>query len=86
MGHCGGGQGASNIGNQGPSSWTTDPSGNVLMAIVKWVEEGIAPEYVEGAKFKNSTVGLSSGIDYTRQHCKYPLRNFYSDGKWECVE
>ncbi|KAJ5495529.1 feruloyl esterase B-1 [Penicillium diatomitis] len=86
MGHCSTGAGASSIG-QGLGTFAgNDPQDNVLLAMVRWVEEGIAPEYVRGTKFNGTTV------EYRRKHCKYPKRNKYvgpgpyeDEDAWECV-
>lgn len=90
MGHCTGGLGASAIGNRGPNTASTDPAQNVLTAMVQWVEEGVAPEAVVGSRFRNGTKAL--GVEYTRSHCKYPLRNvlvqggnFTTQSDWQCV-
>ena len=90
-GHCSGGSGASVIGQQLGSVESLDPSENVLMAVVDWVENGNAPETIIGTKWVNGTQSL--GVDYKRAHCKYPKRNVYKgegDPKaiesWECVE
>lgn len=89
MGHCGGGDGAYGIGNGYDTLAGTEPEDNVLMAMVKWVEDGVAPEVVRGAKFEN---GTGSNVEYWRRHCRYPKRNvFKGDGDykdenaWECV-
>jgi len=92
MAHCGGGPGASRIGNQARNSaGSLDPEDNVLMAMVSWVEEGVAPEVVVGTRYKNGTTA-GSGVDYKRRHCKWPARNVYKgvgDYKdplnWECI-
>ena len=69
-----------------------DPQENVLMAMVRWVEEGVAPEMVRGTKFVNDTVGM--GVDFKRAHCKYPARNIFVGGaggnwkdwtQWKCI-
>ncbi|KAH8897927.1 tannase and feruloyl esterase [Thozetella sp. PMI_491] len=90
MGHCGGGPGAHAIGNQKGNSASLDPDENVLMAIVRWVEEGIAPDRVIGTAYVNGTA--SAGVDYKRAHCRWPYRNVYpgiGDPKdlnsWHCV-
>jgi feruloyl esterase len=61
------------------------------MAMVRWVEEGVAPEVVVGTRFKNGTTA-GSGVDYKRRHCKWPKRNVYKgvgDYKdplnWDCI-
>lgn len=89
MGHCQLGPGAWEIG-QGAPAPSKDPDANVLMAIVRWVEEGVAPETVMGTKYVNDTAAL--GVALERKHCRYPYRNVYG-GKgdptrpesWECV-
>ncbi|GIK07077.1 tannase and feruloyl esterase [Aspergillus viridinutans] len=89
MAHCSGGDGAYGIGN-GLSTYNgAEPENNVLMAIVQWVEKGIAPEFIRGAKFSN---GVGSSVEYTRSHCRYPRRNVYKgpgnysdENAWECV-
>jgi feruloyl esterase len=89
-GHCGGGDGAHAVGQGLGEVNNYDPSDNVLMALVDWVENGNAPETIVGTKFVNDTQSL--GIDFQRAHCKFPKRNQYK-GKgnpdviesWECV-
>lgn len=90
MAHCGGGPGASNIGNSERSLATLDPNENVLMAMVRWVEEGHAPDTVTGTAYVNGT--KSQGVAFKRKHCKWPLRNEYqghgdpnSELSWTCV-
>ncbi|KAM0327133.1 hypothetical protein ACHAQA_006264 [Verticillium albo-atrum] len=91
MMHCFDGPGANNIGNGGFSPPASlDPEENVLMAMVRWVEEGIAPESVVGTAFVNRT--QSAGVDYKRRHCRYPARTMYKGpgspkdiDSWECV-
>ncbi|KAJ2904929.1 tannase and feruloyl esterase [Zalerion maritima] len=89
MGHCGGGDGAYAVGNTAAGYWTDDEDGNMLMAMVRWVEEGVAPEWVEGAK-----LGDDGSVEWRRRHCKYPKRNVFVGGEggdsedpdlWECV-
>ncbi|KAH8204874.1 hypothetical protein TruAng_000913 [Truncatella angustata] len=90
MGHCTGGLGASAIGNRGPNAASLDPAENVLTAMMQWVEEGVAPNAVIGSRFQNGTKAL--GVEYTRSHCKFPLRNvlkpggnYTNQGDWQCV-
>lgn len=89
MGHCNGGDGAYGIGS-GYKTYNSDrPENNVLEAMVKWVEEGVAPETIQGAKFAD---GPGSKVQYTRKHCRYPRRNVYNgpgnytdENSWQCV-
>jgi len=93
MGHCGTGPGATFIGNQEASLASLDPDENVLMAMVRWVEKGVAPDTITGTKFVNDTAAL--GVDFKRAHCRYPFRNVYvgppgGDGwknasNWNCT-
>ncbi|KAJ5716181.1 hypothetical protein N7493_008092 [Penicillium malachiteum] len=89
MAHCGDGNGAYGIG-QGSSTYaSSDPESNVLMAMVKWVEEGIPPETIRGAKFED---GVGTPVEYWRKHCRWPRRNVFKgpgnytdENSWECV-
>ena len=90
MGHCSGGPGATFIGQERTSTASLDPDQNVLTAVVRWVEEGHAPESILGTAFVNGAAG--GQVAFRRRHCKYPLRNTYT-GKgnpndpdsWKCV-
>jgi feruloyl esterase len=68
MFHCNSGPGAWMIG-QGSSSLPFDREHNVLAAIIDWVEQGVAPETIEGTKYNNDVEAL--GVAYTRRHCRY---------------
>lgn len=92
MAHCSSGPGAFDIGNRylGRPDGVSEPGNNVLEAIVAWVENGEAPEYIEGIKWVNNTA--AAGEQFRRRHCRYPRRNVYTgsgngtdeDG-WNCV-
>ncbi|KAF5379319.1 hypothetical protein D9757_007683 [Collybiopsis confluens] len=81
MSHCATGPGAWQIGQSlaGASgnltAETLDPDRNVLSAVVRWVEEGIAPETILGTKYVNDSASL--GVELSRRHCRYPTRNVY---------
>jgi feruloyl esterase len=89
MSHCALGDGPAAIG-QGSSTYAgSDPEDNVLMAMVRWVEEGVAPETIRGTKF---TDGVGSEVEYRRKHCRYPRRNVHvgpgnytDEDSWKCV-
>jgi feruloyl esterase len=89
-GHCGGGDGAHAIGQGLGEINGYEPSHNVLMALVDWVENGNAPETLIGTKFVNDTEAL--GVEFERAHCKFPKVNQYQGGNpdvvesWECVD
>ncbi|TDZ14592.1 putative feruloyl esterase B-2 [Colletotrichum orbiculare MAFF 240422] len=90
MNHCSGGPGATFIGNKPNAVAGYEPEGNVLSAIVEWVEKGVAPDHVLGTAFVNQT--KDAGVAFTRKHCKYPARNVYkgtgdpnAPDSWSCV-
>ncbi|KAJ4017795.1 tannase [Fusarium irregulare] len=88
-GHCSGGDGANRIGNNMANLGGKTAENNVLKAIVKWVEEGVAPDTITGQRFAN---GAPDGkLEYERRHCRYPYRNVWDrkgDPKdpdsWKC--
>ena len=89
-GHCNGGDGADIFGNTYGAAASDEPSQNVLMAIVDWVENGNAPEAIIGTKWVNGTQSL--GVDYKRAHCKWPGSNHYNgtgdpkdSASWSCI-
>ncbi|TID27965.1 hypothetical protein E2P81_ATG00720 [Venturia nashicola] len=73
MYHCSGGPGATTIG-QSASNLPYEPRSNVLAALVNWVENGEAPEEIEGTKMSD---GLDANVLFKRRHCRYPKRNMY---------
>lgn len=91
MGHCTGGPGATFIGQNIDANFTNNPDGNVLTAMVRWVEEGVAPDTILGTAYVNETAA-SGEIAFQRRHCKYPARTVYSGSgdptlpdSWTCA-
>ncbi|KAL8401160.1 hypothetical protein RB596_008088 [Gaeumannomyces avenae] len=82
MDHCGGGPGAWVLGQGGNAAGVFDPESNVLAAVVRWVENGTAPETITGTKYVADDP--SRGIDFQRAHCRYPLEQTYTGSGWEC--
>jgi feruloyl esterase len=89
MGHCGGGPGASMIGQGHTGVATEDPNGNVLKAIVRWVEEGIAPDTILGSKMVE---GSKTEVKFQRKHCRFPRHPSYGGSgdpgeaeSWTCI-
>ncbi len=89
MFHCNSGPGAWMVGQSGSGSTGFDPENNVLAAMVRWVEEGIAPDTILGTKFLNDLA--ANGVERSRRHCRFPYRNTYVGGNaslpqsWECM-
>ncbi|KAJ3783996.1 Tannase/feruloyl esterase [Lentinula aff. detonsa] len=82
LGHCRGGDGAWAIGQTLRNiekiqldKEFLDPDRNVLTSMIRWVEEGKAPDTLFGRKYVNDSMAL--GIQSSRRHCRYPLRNQY---------
>lgn len=72
MFHCNGGPGAWAFGQGGGAPAKGVPftsENNVLAAVVRWVEDGAAPETIEGLKFRDDNA--DSGISFRRNHCRY---------------
>ncbi|EXJ88746.1 feruloyl esterase [Capronia coronata CBS 617.96] len=90
MAHCGGGPGATFIGNTAHNTASLEPDENVLSAMVRWVEEGIAPNTIQGTAYINGT--KNAGFDFKRRHCRWPYHNMFKgpgnwkdENNWECL-
>jgi len=75
MHHCGGGPGPCHIG-QGISSLTEDSEHNIFRSLVKWVEEGIAPEQIIGSAYDGN-----GALRFRRPIYPYPLFPHYIEGE-----
>lgn len=87
MGHCGSGDGAVYIGQSEDTYLASEPENNLLLALVDWVENGNAPDYVRGAASDDGETAT-----FFRRHCRYPRRNKYvgpgnytDEDAWQCV-
>ena len=59
------------IGQGGGASAAGIPfeaANNVLAALVEWVENGDAPDTIEGTKFGDDIVTM--GVTFQRRHCR----------------
>lgn len=68
MGHCGGGSGATSFGNQGAPPPVVDADHDLLAALDRWVERGVAPDRIVAARV------VSGVVTRTRPLCPYPRR------------
>ncbi|KAJ6529801.1 tannase and feruloyl esterase [Mycena capillaripes] len=78
MGHCFGGLGPTLFG-QGIVPGTNavnDSDHNILLALVDWVEGGVAPATIVG----------SDGNGAERTHCRYPMRSVWNGTVFVCQE
>jgi feruloyl esterase len=73
MGHCYGGTGPTSISN-GIGSDPVDPRHDLLLALERWVEQGIAPEMFVGT----GKVPADPGETVSRPICPYPKTALYA--------
>lgn len=71
MFHCNSGPGAWVFGQGGGAAAEVpfESANNVLAALIKWVEGGVAPDTIDGTKYGNDTVKL--GVSFQRRHCRF---------------
>jgi phage gp29-like protein len=74
MGHCAGGLGPTSFGQSNGLNLVNDSSHNILLAMVDWVEGGIAPATIIGSDTANAT----------RTHCRYPMRSVFNGTVFVC--
>ena len=76
MGHCAGGIGPNTFGNGGRSaaSPTADPDRDVVAALERWVERGVAPDRI----IASGTQGGDASKPMTRPLCPYPQTARYN--------
>jgi hypothetical protein len=77
MQHCGGGPGATNIG-QSDAGAANDSQHNARVALENWVEQGTAPNSLTATKNAGDDPG--GLVTMTRLICVYPLRAKYKGG------
>jgi feruloyl esterase len=74
MGHCAGGTGTTNFGNQNAPSPVVDAEHDLLSALDAWVEKGTAPSRIVASRVVNGATVR------TRPLCSYPLNAVYRGG------
>jgi feruloyl esterase len=72
MSHCGGGPGPNAFGQSLPQAQplSSAPEHDILSALERWVEEGVAPKRIVAVKYLNNNP--TAGIERTRPLCAYP--------------
>jgi feruloyl esterase len=70
--HCGGGPGPNSFGQSLAQArpLSNSPEHDILSALERWVEEGVAPERIVAVKYVNNQP--AQGIQRTRPLCAYP--------------
>lgn len=51
-----------------PAPLSFDAEHNILAALTRWVEDGVAPSSIVGVKYKNDV--KADGVEFTRPLCK----------------
>jgi feruloyl esterase len=74
-GHCGGSTGPNSVGGgmPEPPKAYRDAEHHVVSAVIKWVEEGVAPEKIVATKFD-----AAGNPTRSRPVCPYPAEAVYS--------
>ena len=89
MSHCAGGGGPNAFGNNafGGPPVPSDPQHDVFLALVSWVEQGIAPDQIIGTNFNsNGTVAFTRPLCVFPKLAKWNGVNPSTDAKnWSCV-
>jgi len=77
MVHCGGGPGPNSFGQSLPQAKPLDnaPENDILSALERWVEKGVAPTRIVAVKYVNDQP--ASGVLRTRPLCAYPRTAVY---------
>jgi hypothetical protein len=70
MAHCGGGPGANAFGQGTNGPNPTDPADDILSALDRWVDFGVAPESIIATKYVNDDP--AQGVAFQRPLCPYP--------------
>ncbi|KAF8714673.1 tannase family, partial [Rhizoctonia solani] len=84
MGHCEGGNGADGFGrpqqqsNGQGQSLVFDAEHDAILALMRWVENGTAPNQIISAKYVDND--KSQGVEFTRLLCPYPQEGKYVSG------
>jgi feruloyl esterase len=72
MGHCSGGTGTTNFGNQNGAPPVVDARHDLLSALDAWVEQGLAPARIIASRI------IDGKTTRTRPLCPYPQRAVYT--------
>ena len=78
MGHCNGGPGATAFGNGTSNGPVIDADHDLVKALERWVEQGIAPDHIIATHYVNNDV--SQGVQFQRPLCPFPQRGEYMGG------
>ena len=75
MAHCSGGAGPNAFGNGIVNGPAIDAEHDLVKALERWVEQGIAPQRIVATHYVNNAA--SQGVAFQRPLCPYPERGEY---------
>jgi hypothetical protein len=75
MAHCGGGAGPNAFGNGTSNGSAIDADHDLVKALERWVEHGIAPDRIIATHYMNNVP--AQGVAFERPLCAYPERAEY---------
>ena len=78
MNHCAGGAGADNFGQSGVVPVSLDPEHDAVLALQRWVEEGVAPDMlIATTDAAHAVENTTQPAAFTRPLCPYPEEAHY---------
>jgi Tannase and feruloyl esterase len=84
MNHCAGGAGAVNFGQSGVIPVSLDPEHDAILALRRWVEEGVAPKMLIATTDQplatHAAGNPTQPAEFTRPLCPYPKEAHYKGG------
>ncbi|MBV9180824.1 MAG: tannase/feruloyl esterase family alpha/beta hydrolase [Acidobacteria bacterium] len=83
MNHCAGGAGAVNFGQSGVVPVSLDPEHDAVVALMRWVEKGIAPDHFVATTDPQPLHAAENSVNpgtFTRRLCPYPAIAKYKGG------
>lgn len=76
MAHCSGGAGPNAFGNGTSNGPVIDVDHDLLKALERWVEQGVAPRRIIATHYVNNSA--AQGVQFQRPLCPYPERGEYA--------
>ena len=91
MAHCSGGAGPNAFGNGTSNGPVIDADHDLVKALERWVEQGVAPDKIIATHYVNNVP--AQGVAFQRPLCPYPQRGVYigtgdtsQASSFKCVE
>ena len=75
MAHCSGGAGVNAFGNGTVNGPVIDAEHDLLKALERWVEQGVAPDHIVATHYNNNDA--TQGVQFQRPLCAFPQRAEY---------